>query len=85
MPCNHYKKELLDEHSRSKMDEITHLFDRKDNIIEVIRNYYILRRRVHYCEVYESAYNSAYFKVPMGLSFKHTRATGARGIKKEAE
>ena len=79
MPHEYYKKELPDEHISNDMNNITHLFDGKDIIIETTRTNDSLRRRTRSSKVDELACRTINFTTPMGLSFEHTRTIGGRG------
>lgn len=83
MPHDYYKKESPEECKTENLNNVTHLFDEKDIIIEIIRNNDNLRRRVRSEKVSDSACKTINFSTPMGLSFEHARAVGARASEKK--
>ena len=85
LPMNHgyYEKELPEEHKENNLMNIAHLVDGKDIIIETMRNNDSLKRRIRSEKVHESAARTLNFSTPMGLSFEHARAVGARASEKK--
>ena len=65
------------------MTNATHLVDSKDMLIETMRSNDSLRRRIRSKKLCESAARTLNFSTPMGLSFEHTRAVGARASEKK--
>ena len=82
MPHDHCAKELPREHIETSLNEVTHLFDGKDTITETPRSNDDLRHRMRSEKVHESESKTINFSTPMGLSFEHTRAIGARASEK---
>ena len=83
MPHDYHSKELPDEHRNKNLNKITHLFDGKDVIAETPRKNDSLKRRIRSEKVHDSGCRTINFTTPMGLSFKHTRAVGARASEKK--
>lgn len=85
LPMDHgyYEKELPDEHKENNLMNVAHLEDGKDILIETMRNNDSLKRRIWSEKVHESAARTLNFSTPMGLSFEHARAAGARASEKK--
>ena len=83
MSHDYYEKEFPNDHARENMKNATHLFDGKDVIVETKRKNNNLRCRTRSSKFNESSCRIINFTTPMGLSFEHTRASGARGSDKK--
>ena len=78
MPYGYYEKELPTFYIENNLSNITHLCDGKDTIIETVRKDDSLKRRILSYKTNYSSCRCINFTTPMGLSFEHTRPSGAR-------
>ena len=83
MPHDYHSKELPDEYRNKNLNKITHLFDGKDITTETPSKNDSLKRRIRSEKVHDSGCGTINFNTPMGLSFEHARAVGARSSEKK--
>ena len=80
LPMNneHYEIQFPNEHIECDLKNVTHSFDGKETLIEIMRVNDSLKRRSRSEKVHESAATTLNFSTHMVLSFEHARAVGAR-------
>lgn len=83
IPHNWYGKETPKDCLIHNLPNVTHLFDRKDIIVESIKSCKNLKRRMRLQKIYDSACRTINFSTGMGLSFEHTKEVGARVSEKK--